>query len=750
MDKLEELRKIELEVKENSKSGGCGVWELLKSIHSNPASRQKVGFEAVPLVPYLFANSDGVIVAVSLLAVPLASKEYNVQSYIVWKIQKDFSLASSDVIKAGNLPEKLILTLKEDELLKYSCETAVKRLEKSFLENGNISEVPEKLINVYKELLKEGASNSSIKKDNDGQLTEKILKGFNVVKSLIIEENLPFLDEWKSAYKSYIKSDFYTAVVGEFSTGKSTLINKMLQTDILPVGDLPTTALLTRISYGAENSLTFIGANEVKEQMEYSEASFDKHIADLNGADPEGVLDVTMNNPRLKDSGVYIFDTPGAGDVFDKRAKTIVEVLTQCDGVFFTISAIKPLSASERTFMQQYIISQKTPHICVVLTMLDKVEEQKRINVVKYLANEVKKISPSIDFAVSSEDDCLSEDIKAFAGYGYEKLWSLVNSWVKCEENLKLRNIRAQTHIQELIKKIEENYLLKLKLCKLQEEKKNQVLKELNEKLSSLKLIWTDIELEIDKCKIALKNWLYEVFENWEKDMLERFNLEIKRANDPKGWYENEFKYRIQVETNNFIKSIEGTLEKRFFTDIGRINEFIKKKFSTSLAVSASSTKSSNNLDNSFWGLPEQRLASINDIRWALRVGTGIATMSSYLFLGALGPVGIVVSITSGLLSDRIISKKIDKQGDKVRVMVNGAVKKIIKETLDQADLKLNQMYKDVAEALYNSELSWLNEQQKMINHKSNEETAGNDEKLEEKLTDKLNKLNTLKLSFKN
>src|SRR5579871_4213508 len=45
---------------------------------------------------------------------------------------------------------------------------------------------------------------------------------------------------------------FTLLVLGEFKRGKSTLINRLLGADVLPVGAAPTTAVVTRVAYGEE------------------------------------------------------------------------------------------------------------------------------------------------------------------------------------------------------------------------------------------------------------------------------------------------------------------------------------------------------------------------------------------------------------------------------------------------------------------------------------------------------------------
>lgn len=51
---------------------------------------------------------------------------------------------------------------------------------------------------------------------------------------------------------------FRVLVLGEFKRGKSTLINRLLGMEALPVGAAPTTAVLTHVRYGAEPAARLI------------------------------------------------------------------------------------------------------------------------------------------------------------------------------------------------------------------------------------------------------------------------------------------------------------------------------------------------------------------------------------------------------------------------------------------------------------------------------------------------------------
>ncbi len=75
---------------------------------------------------------------------------------------------------------------------------------------------------------------------------------------LTAKETEPYLDRTKLSehYNRIEAKRFTVAAAGGFSTGKSTFFNALLKDDLLPRADGPTTASLTRISYGQQKRAT--------------------------------------------------------------------------------------------------------------------------------------------------------------------------------------------------------------------------------------------------------------------------------------------------------------------------------------------------------------------------------------------------------------------------------------------------------------------------------------------------------------
>jgi GTP-binding protein EngB required for normal cell division len=124
---------------------------------------------------------------------------------------------------------------------------------------------------------------------------------------------------------------FEIALFGRVSSGKSSLLNHVVQSEILPVGVNPITAVPTRLLYGASPRMTVQYADQGPEQFDISklpEFVSERH----NPANYKHVtrILVELPSPRLRD-GVVLVDTPGLGSLATSGAAETLAYLPRCD-----------------------------------------------------------------------------------------------------------------------------------------------------------------------------------------------------------------------------------------------------------------------------------------------------------------------------------------------------------------------------------------------------------------------------------
>ncbi len=166
---------------------------------------------------------------------------------------------------------------------------------------------------------------------------------------------------------------FEIAVFGRVSTGKSSLLNRLLQIDILPVGVNPITAIPTRLVHGAplRAALEFLtGSRETIDVGRLAEFVSEEQ----NPGNTRRISRVTVYVPseRLRD-GVVFVDTPGLGSLATSGAAETLAYLPRCDLAFVLLDAASTLTPDDVSTIRA-LTDAATP-ILVLLGKADLLSE---------------------------------------------------------------------------------------------------------------------------------------------------------------------------------------------------------------------------------------------------------------------------------------------------------------------------------------------------------------------------------------
>ena len=124
---------------------------------------------------------------------------------------------------------------------------------------------------------------------------------------------------------------FEIAVFGRVSSGKSSLLNAILEADVLPVGVTPITAVPTRIAYGEKPSMRVSFAEAPAKTMEVARlAEFATEQQNPGNVKRVTRISATLPAARLRD-GVTFVDTPGLGSLATSGAAETLAYLPKCD-----------------------------------------------------------------------------------------------------------------------------------------------------------------------------------------------------------------------------------------------------------------------------------------------------------------------------------------------------------------------------------------------------------------------------------
>ncbi len=140
--------------------------------------------------------------------------------------------------------------------------------------------------------------------------------------------------ECSTLLESIQKQQLVIPVVGNFSAGKSMLLNRFLEKSVLPTGITPETSLATELHYSVDERIEAFSNNDEKaESFELNEQSFE---VIKENAPKYSYLKVYLNNEALKNSAPLVFvDMPGFDSPISSHTHAILEYLER--GVHFVI-----------------------------------------------------------------------------------------------------------------------------------------------------------------------------------------------------------------------------------------------------------------------------------------------------------------------------------------------------------------------------------------------------------------------------
>ena len=185
-----------------------------------------------------------------------------------------------------------------------------------------------------------------------------------------------------------IKEDrFNLAVLGEFRRGKSTLINALLRTPVLPSDVVPCTASVNRITYAPQPRahVEFLNGDtvdiDIGELAEYATQDGDKS---------DEVKEVTVWYPTVYCSNnVDIYDTPGLNDS-EEMTKATNEVIARMDVALFVLSANVNFSMSECDFISNRLLTSEVGRVIFVVTRMDEYTEKQRERILNNIRSRIE------------------------------------------------------------------------------------------------------------------------------------------------------------------------------------------------------------------------------------------------------------------------------------------------------------------------------------------------------------------------
>jgi GTP-binding protein EngB required for normal cell division len=158
-------------------------------------------------------------------------------------------------------------------------------------------------------------------------------------------------------------------ILGQFKAGKSSLINSFLKRDVLPMGVLPVTAIITRLVYAPQDKVVITRLDGSKFEISMNELS--AYVTEKENPENEKeVYLVDIELPELKDFGkLRLIDTPGLGSAFKHNTAVTENWFNRIGAAFVVISAAQPLSENDQEVIKT--AAEQSPEVYLVLSKTD-------------------------------------------------------------------------------------------------------------------------------------------------------------------------------------------------------------------------------------------------------------------------------------------------------------------------------------------------------------------------------------------
>lgn len=228
-----------------------------------------------------------------------------------------------------------------------------------------------------------GTSNDLAQDDARPHVKPRLRESIQTLAGIAVREKAELIGRRLLDLQQRLDDDqFHLAVVGQFKRGKTSVINALLRSEVLPTGALPSTSVLTFVkhadAYRAEAVL------ESGERRSIPLEELTDHATDAgNPQNARNLQRIEVFYPsELLRGGVVLINCPGFGSTSDSNTQTAYRFLPFIDAAIFVTSPDPPLTLAEIEFLK--VLDAATNRVFVVMNKLDLLDVRQSAVFVEY------------------------------------------------------------------------------------------------------------------------------------------------------------------------------------------------------------------------------------------------------------------------------------------------------------------------------------------------------------------------------
>lgn len=390
--------------------------------------------------------------------------------------------------------------------------------------------------------------------------------------------------------------DSYVMMLGETSSGKSTLINGLMQENNLFVSSAPSTGCITEVEFKEnilENEFYAINKDATIETI-------NKNIFNNLLRKPDDNLQrvkLITKPTKYNLKNMRLFDTPGYGSIIDEHEEILKEFIPNSDIIIYTVNYKIGIQENDYLFLKylKEIIRDDVEIILVINRCPNNIEKNKnndrRIKEIKTYVKDITHSNIKI-FLVKNE---VCDDEFGYALPKCEKLWQYVEKNINSPERYKKLQEIYEVYIIELLYKCEIEIQKKYENIKLSKSEKEKIKESLNlfsEDINRIKIELVEptfsklIDSMDSKLKIAKQNIIkntLDSIDNSKKSNMEEMVLYV--SNHLLQYYVSEEIEEVRSYIEIILENLDQEIQNYLDTSIIKLQNNIEICFSTNTEI---------------------------------------------------------------------------------------------------------------------------------------------------------------------
>ena len=494
---------------------------------------------------------------------------------------------------------------------------------------------------------------------------------------LKLSENLgarQVFDDYKDSLERLKDSHIRVGIMGLPNTGKTSLINAMLDTQ-LHVSNLP---------------------SDINYYISYSEKS------DKQASDSEKRVNIHLSCEWLKKFNISIVElnhnvVPDETSVYD-----LCEILSQCDTCVYLLNAQSALSRTD-LFILNNLHNLDMP-VIIAMSRLDLLSDSDQTDVFEYVKSNLNdyknetllKLAGSLKSSVSAIKSAIEATISntdvTKVRQNFENFFSVVALG-------KLYEI-CQKHINE---------------CKAKQDdiEKSSVEKLL--KLDQNSTQWLSVETQLRQKLSEVSDKLRSFLGDRKEDIERRLAHDIDICSDVKLFWEKDFPFRLEELVRAEIGSATHLVNQELTRVIQWLQDILLRQFRCKISFTTGivNEKGKSPYSNS----EEVKVADTNKLKIVTRVGTAATVITAGALLASSGIGGIImaVSMLSGLGAEFFMRKQNNDSKQEIKKHLPDIIERTNLQIVTDFDTKMQEVTFQLISHLQTLKSDWMESSKKNI-----------------------------------